>query len=575
MGRFASVRRWQEQSHGEDSVPSGPFAAGLSSAESFPSAANQPMSNTPHNVGDIAVASPSLRGAQCKLSVSQPSDPLELEADRIADQVVGTAEPEGGAVDFASRSLPPRSVAKSGDAGGVTSAVDSCVTPAIHGGGVPLSADTRSFMEPRFGHDFSQVRVHTDEAASRSAQAVQAHAYTLGSDIVFGAGQYGPGTRDGDRLLAHELAHVVQQTGDGGVPTQLSDSPLALQRQTAAAPRLPVVSAASAIPAQIKGLQASFHDRMREASDIVEGTNFHYNYVNGIYGGCFNNYQVVLGQAAEQKVESAKIAEQILAPLELAVIVFAPEGEAVGVVARILQIGEKIHKTALGLQKTVTILEALGGKEETEKEGNPPPASPSEFQILGLEHVVSLALAVAHVHNCGDRVLDGAVDLSTQIAADAPDSGALTTEQTAALNEALASSQQVLAETEPLLASLRTLRDRRKVPIPSWAETEQDIWITYFTSIGRCLMEPVIENHMVDLGLWGRRGGPPGGRLGVSEEEGLGGAQVWEGTKTMPGREDEETQQSTEPQTFTQMQLIQAEAGQLPAKWRRIMLLTD
>jgi hypothetical protein len=575
MGKFAGARRWQERSHGEDSVLSGPLAAGLNSATSL--TADQPTSNAPYNFNDIAISNPTLRGAQAKLSVSEPSDPLELEADRIADQVVGSAQPEaGGAAKDVPGSAMPQFVARSSDPGVRSIDVDSLVMSTLGSGGEPLSADTRRFMEPRFGHDFSQVRVHTDEAATRSAQAVQAHAYTVGSDIVFSGGRYEPGTRDGDRLLAHELMHVVQQTGNNGAPTQLSKSPLALQRETATPPRIPVASAASAIPAQIKGLQATFHDRMQEASDIVEGTNFHYNYVNGIYAGCFNNYQVALGQAAEQKVESAKIAEEILAPLELAVIIFAPEGEAVGVVERILQIGEKIHKTALGLEKTVTILEALEGKEATEKgEGNPAPAAPSEFQILGLEHVVSLALSVAHVHNCGDHVLDGAVDLSTQIAADAPDSGALTAEQTAALNDALTSSQQVLAETEPLLASLRTLRDRRKVPIPSWAETEQDIWITYFTSIGRCIMEPVIENHMVDIGLWGRRGGPPGGRLGVSEEEGLGGGQVWEGTKTVPGREDEETQQSTEPQTFTQMQLIQAAAGQLPAKWRRIMLLTD
>ena len=67
-------------------------------------------------------------------------------------------------------------------------------------------------MEPRFGHDFSQVRVHTDEQAVESAQAVNALAYTVGRDVVFGMGQYAPETRDTRRLLAHELAHVIQQT---------------------------------------------------------------------------------------------------------------------------------------------------------------------------------------------------------------------------------------------------------------------------------------------------------------------------------------------------------------------------
>jgi hypothetical protein len=68
-------------------------------------------------------------------------------------------------------------------------------------------------MEPRFGHDFSSVHVHTDAKAAESARAVSAHAYTVGNDIVFGAGQFSPGTGAGRRLLAHELTHVIQQAG--------------------------------------------------------------------------------------------------------------------------------------------------------------------------------------------------------------------------------------------------------------------------------------------------------------------------------------------------------------------------
>ncbi|HET8631526.1 MAG TPA: DUF4157 domain-containing protein [Thermomicrobiales bacterium] len=82
--------------------------------------------------------------------------------------------------------------------------------------GRPLDAATRSFMEPRFGHDFSGVRVHTDARAAESARAVGALAYTVGRDLVFGAGQYVPGSRSGQRLLAHELTHVVQQRASGG-----------------------------------------------------------------------------------------------------------------------------------------------------------------------------------------------------------------------------------------------------------------------------------------------------------------------------------------------------------------------
>jgi hypothetical protein len=78
-----------------------------------------------------------------------------------------------------------------------------------------LAPEARSFMEPRFGHDFSQVRVHTDAKAAESARAVNALAYTVGHDIVFGSGQYAPHSRDGQKLIAHELTHTIQQARSG------------------------------------------------------------------------------------------------------------------------------------------------------------------------------------------------------------------------------------------------------------------------------------------------------------------------------------------------------------------------
>ena len=77
--------------------------------------------------------------------------------------------------------------------------------------GQPLDAATRSFMESRMGHDFGDVRIHTDAKASESARSVQANAYTVGRDVVFRSDQWSPGTATGQRMLAHELTHVVQQ----------------------------------------------------------------------------------------------------------------------------------------------------------------------------------------------------------------------------------------------------------------------------------------------------------------------------------------------------------------------------
>jgi hypothetical protein len=89
--------------------------------------------------------------------------------------------------------------------------------------GQSLEPATRAFMEPRLGHDFSGVRVHTDAKAAESARAVNALAYTVGREVVFGAGQYAPGTREGRRLLTHELAHVVQQADQAvSSPTDLA-----------------------------------------------------------------------------------------------------------------------------------------------------------------------------------------------------------------------------------------------------------------------------------------------------------------------------------------------------------------
>ena len=96
-------------------------------------------------------------------------------------------------------------------------------------GGSPLAAALRADLEPRYGHDFSAVRVHDDGAADRDAQALRARAYTSGSDIVFAAGAHAPDSSAGRRLLAHELAHVVQQAR-GAAPPGLSQPGDAMER---------------------------------------------------------------------------------------------------------------------------------------------------------------------------------------------------------------------------------------------------------------------------------------------------------------------------------------------------------
>jgi hypothetical protein len=114
----------------------------------------------------------------------------------------------------------------------VTPRVASAIT-SLHGSGQPLSPSERAFFEPRFGQDFSMVRIHTESQATEAARAVNAKAFTVRRDIVFGAGQFALSSREGKRLLAHELTHVVQQGGGGaGSPAGLlTPALLQLQRQ--------------------------------------------------------------------------------------------------------------------------------------------------------------------------------------------------------------------------------------------------------------------------------------------------------------------------------------------------------
>src|SRR5580698_3191051 len=146
------------------------------------------------------------RAIQTKLTVNEPGDQYEQEADRVADQVMRMSAP----LHEPSKALAaPASFSESVQASPANSSHEEQTTAppivedVLRSQGQPLDLQTRTFMEPRFGQDFSHVRVHTGTAAEQSAQDVNAHAYTVGSDIVFGSGQYRPGTTAGDRLLAH------------------------------------------------------------------------------------------------------------------------------------------------------------------------------------------------------------------------------------------------------------------------------------------------------------------------------------------------------------------------------------
>src|SRR5271166_2000504 len=161
-----------------------------------------------------------LRRLQARLKVGAAIDPLEHEADAVAEKVMRMSEPArvsnvspirisrkcAGCEAEEQKTLSMKRAARA-DVDDVPPIVDD----AMRSPAQPLDATTRGFFEPRFGYDFSGVRLRFDDNSASAARALQARAYTIGSDITFGAGEYAPTSNEGRRLLAHELAHVVQQ----------------------------------------------------------------------------------------------------------------------------------------------------------------------------------------------------------------------------------------------------------------------------------------------------------------------------------------------------------------------------
>jgi Domain of unknown function (DUF4157)/Novel toxin 16 len=202
---------------------------------------------------------------QAKLEIGAANDPLEAEADRVANLVVRTPVPlpplarRPGTVSLRRRCaacegekelekdglrLQPKCEACAGEERQERAAlhkgvpaegdVAASVSDVLASPGRHLDAPTLGFFEPRFNHDFSRVRVHTDAAAANSSRAVGALAYTVGSDIVFARNRFEPTTLQGRTLLAHELAHVVQQggvSGTGADALHVSPSSRKLQRR--------------------------------------------------------------------------------------------------------------------------------------------------------------------------------------------------------------------------------------------------------------------------------------------------------------------------------------------------------
>jgi hypothetical protein len=184
----------------------------------------------------VPVTPPKAGAIQTKLAISAPGDEYEQEADRVAVQVMHMPEPQMRLAGACAGESPKWQTEK-GSQGrqdlqtkhvesgvlGLTEAPPS-VLEVLRSPGRTLDPATRAFMEPRFGYDFSRIQVHSDAAAQQSARDMNARAYTVGQNIVFGCGQLAPGTHEGQQLLAHELAHTLQQSG--GAPVRVARQPM-------------------------------------------------------------------------------------------------------------------------------------------------------------------------------------------------------------------------------------------------------------------------------------------------------------------------------------------------------------
>nr|MBX2826908.1 DUF4157 domain-containing protein [Flavobacteriaceae bacterium] len=171
---------------------------------------------------------------QKKLTIVSTNDAYEVEADRVADQVVGMSD---GQINSGSQgSLVQRKCAACEEEGVQKKSIGDSITPLVQrrgeasgqgetsqaltqqinsskGSGNKMDKGTQSFMESRFGADFSQVRVHTGSEAVQMSKDLNAKAFTVGNDVYFNQGQYNPNSSEGKHLLAHELTHTLQQGG--------------------------------------------------------------------------------------------------------------------------------------------------------------------------------------------------------------------------------------------------------------------------------------------------------------------------------------------------------------------------
>lgn len=226
----------------------------------------------------LSATSPRL---QPKLEIGAADDPLEREADAVAAQVMGMADPsvrmtaplqvsrQCASCEEEDKTLRAKPAAAAPLAGVAPAQVHAVLGQS----GRPLDAGTRAFFEPRLGVDLSGVRVHTEAQAGTAAHAVGARAFTVGENIVFAPGQFAPSSSAGRHLLAHELAHVVQQRGGAGA-RRVQRAPPLLKQLTVNVPGPVKAEATTAItPHMHLGVKFTGPSGVGFKGEVIGGAN--------------------------------------------------------------------------------------------------------------------------------------------------------------------------------------------------------------------------------------------------------------------------------------------------------------
>ncbi|TPG11053.1 DUF4157 domain-containing protein [Rhodanobacter glycinis] len=467
--------------------------------------------HTPHG-GECTECSKRKRAdVQAKLQVNEAADIYEQEADRIAEQVLAT-----------DHQLPVQAPLRiqhlSRQPDGRADAASISVDQVLASPGSPMEPALRKDMEGRFGHDFSRVRVHADARASQSASELGAQAYAVGSDVVFGAGRFAPGTHEGRRLIAHELTHVVQQasvTGSNPVATSL-------QRRPGGTPPPPVKTAPpsdEAIRTLVDALDAFLtrgNDALARVSTDVRG------YI-AKYDGAYKAVTQRLSEAQKKEAEN----EKWKTALEFVVVVGIglAGGELLG--ASFLlgkRVSNIIHSVAKAVEKSETVIELA--KKEAEivtVEALTPAESKTAFglpaevsdNLIARKYMDQLAqawqgmslagLAVSHFDKLVIDVILAPTSAAGHDPHPKPPTGGRPSVVSPITNEDLSSLRQVMKQAE---SELQLFLGTVDTPVLKRTQEaiEIDLWIHWMSkseaNAKTALTDEEIAEHLREIGLY-------------------------------------------------------------------------